>query len=200
MARAHQESGSQAIGTSRGGWNTKIHLLRRTHTRPQPSRCRPARRTTRRKIAHWSSSSDHRIGLCTCSWIAPMKATKPANRPSTWLNSRRAAAARAHRAQGIRRPRDVQASQRSRTPVPQAQGLSPHLLQIRETRRHVHRLHLLRPHRSQTACVSRLLKIEHDASESIEIAYRFAQQTDPAIVFKGQRPHSRASGVRFTKR
>src|SRR3989442_914006 len=41
------------------------------------------------------------------------------------------------------RPRDVQASQRGRAPVPQAQRLPPHLLQIREARRHVHRIHLL---------------------------------------------------------
>ena len=44
-----------------------------------------------------------------------------------------------------KRPRDVQAPQRGRAPVPSAQGLSPHLLAFRETRPHVPGLHQLRP-------------------------------------------------------
>ena len=142
--RGAKKNGPQAIGKSRGGWNTKIHMVAadartaitfslspgQAHDAPegrallQP----PGRAESAAAPAHGSRLRGRR---------------DTATGARSGFHSRGAAAEPRGSSLGVR-PRDVQAAQRDRTAVPPPQGLSPHLLALREARRDVPRLHQLR--------------------------------------------------------
>lgn len=78
---APKKDGPQAIGKSRGGWNTKIHLLAADARTAVTFSLRQAKLKMRRKAVPCSRAGVRPIARCICSWTAPARAT----RPGSWL-------------------------------------------------------------------------------------------------------------------
>ena len=82
-----KKNGPQAIGKSRGGWTTKIHMVAadaRTAITFSLSPGQAHDAPEGRKLLAALGGPNRR---CICSWIAPTKATKPASWRSIWVSS-----------------------------------------------------------------------------------------------------------------
>ena len=147
------KNGPQAIGKSRGGWTTKIHMVAADARTAITFALSPGQ----------AGDAPHGRAL--------LERLGPPNRPlhllmdkayegnetrqlalDLKLHSGRSSVEHARRALGIR-PRDVQTSQRSRAAVPSIEGFSSHLLALRQTRSDVHCLYQLRPDRRSPSLV-----------------------------------------------
>lgn len=140
-----QKNGPQAIGKSRGGWNTKIHLVAANERMALTFALSPGQAHDapegRKLLSGWQGrpeqvplvmdrayEGDETRQLVLQLGFEPV--VPPQSQPPQPLDLR---------------PPPLSKAQRGRAPVPQAKRLSPHLLTLRKARPHVHRLHPLCP-------------------------------------------------------
>ena len=140
------KNGPQAIGKSRGGWTTKIHMVAADARTAITFALSPG------QAGDAPHARTPRTTESTAAMERRTKVTKPDNSRWTGLHSGRSSVEHARRALEIR-PRDVQTSQRSRAAVPSIEGFSSHLLALRQTRSDVHCLYQLRPDRRSPSLV-----------------------------------------------
>ena len=150
---ALKKNGPQAIGRSRGGWTTKIHMVAADARTAVTFSLSPGQ-------AHDAPEGRqllNRLGQQHDNPSLIMDRAYEGNRDTptgfgTGVYTRRATIRFAARPMGIR-PGDVQAAQRNRTLVSSFEGIPKNLLTLREARRDLPRFHSLRTHRRGIALV-----------------------------------------------